>query len=111
MVKGNLQSAGNSSNPILERRAEERIAAGKILDAVLLDPASKSYVPFKATVVNISPSGMQLAMKKGWMQVEEGAKILVNPPSAKEVTAKSKEAVVIWTKERGDSIIFGCAYL
>jgi len=101
----------NQATATVERRSADRISAKSVVNAQMLDPLSKTYVPFKATVVNLSKTGIQLAMKKSWVQVEEGTKIMIQPISQREITSKSQEVVVIWCREQGDFMTFGCAYI
>jgi len=111
MIKANAKMIPKGQPVAAERRNNSRISVKTVINAQLLDPLSKTYVPFKAMVVNISKSGIQLAMKKSWLQVEEGTKIMVQPSSQSEITSKSREVVVIWCKEQGDYMTFGCAYI
>ncbi|MDH5638904.1 MAG: hypothetical protein OEZ04_10455 [Nitrospinota bacterium] len=93
---------------IVEKRQSNRIKVGDVINGTSVDPVFHSYLPFKAKVVNISAEGIQLAIAKGAAQIEEGTKIIIIPPSMKEVSASSKEAVVIWTKDHGKFIVCGC---
>ena len=96
--------------PYVEKRSSARIKVGDIIHGTSVDPVLRSYIPFRAKVVNLSESGIQLAVKKGSVSIEEGSKILVNPPNTKEISGKSKEAVVIWTKDHVGATVFGCMF-
>ncbi|MDH5510656.1 MAG: hypothetical protein OEZ32_09930 [Nitrospinota bacterium] len=93
---------------IVEKRQSSRIKVGDVINGTSVDPVFHSYLPFKAKVVNISKEGIQLAIAKESAQIAEGTKVILIPPAMKEVTASSKEAVVIWTKDHGKFIVCGC---
>jgi len=110
MVNTSTSAKINQASPHSEKRNSERINSGDIVNGVTVDPVFRSYIPFRAKVINISETGVQLAVKKGTIQAEEGTKILVTPPAAKEKTGSTRETVVIWCKTHGEATILGCMF-
>jgi len=104
------QSTPTANNIVVDKRLSSRIKIGDIINGTTVDPVLRSYLPFKAKVVNISDSGIQLAIKKGSIRMLEGTKLIIIPPAMKEISASSKEAVVIWCKEQGEYTVCGCMF-
>lgn len=98
------------NQPFVEKRLSTRINAGDVVNGVTVDPVFRSYLPFRAKVVNISDTGIQLAIKKGSINVEEGTKVLITPAAAKDISGSTRETLVIWSKDQGEATIFGCMF-
>jgi len=92
-----------------DQRGAKRIIPGDIVmvNGITVDSVLKKYTPFKAKVLDVSDSGMQLSAN-GSFQAVKGTKIIIT--QSRERTGDTRNLIIVWLKSREGETLFGCQY-